>query len=356
MTFEALIERPAWSIPQPEKDALILEGLNALTRHHAKACPAYARILDRMWRGARGAARVEDIPFLPVSLFKEIDLKSTESTSMVLQSSGTTGQRPSRIFLDAETSALQSRALVASIKPLLGDKRLPMLVLDTRKVISDPRLMSARGAGVLGLMKFGAKVQFALDADLTPQADLIAAFLAQNGHAPFLMFGFTWLVWTGLYQRFADGEIDLSNGVLLHSGGWKKLEDRKVSQDAFRAALRRRFGLERIYNFYGMVEQIGSLFMEASDGCLYPSNIADVIVRDERTWTPLPPGAPGLIHVVSLLPRSYPGHSLLTEDRGEVVYVDRGVDGRMGKAVRILGRVPQAELRGCSDVIGTKAA
>jgi hypothetical protein len=182
--------------------------------------------------------------------------------------------------------------------------------------------MTARGAGVFGFMKFGAKTQFALDAELSAQTDVIKAFLAQNGGAPFLMFGFTWLVWTGLYQQFADGEIDLSKGILFHSGGWKKLTEYKVSNDAFRTALKRRFGLERIYNFYGMVEQIGSVFLEASDGCLYPSNIADIIVRDDRTWMPVPPGVPGLIQLVSLLPHSYPGHSLLTEDLGEIVYVD----------------------------------
>ena len=355
MTLETLIERPAWSVPQAEKEALILEGLNALTRHHAKTCPAYVRILDRVWGGALDAARIEDVPFLPVSLFKEIDLRSMESASMVLQSSGTTGQRPSRVFVDSETATLQSRALVASIKPLLGDKRIPMLMLDTKQVLSDARNMTARGAGVLGFMKFGAKTQFALDAELSAQTDVIKAFLAQNGGAPFLMFGFTWLVWTGLYQQFADGEIDLSKGILFHSGGWKKLTEYKVSNDAFRTALKRRFGLERIYNFYGMVEQIGSVFLEASDGCLYPSNIADIIVRDDRTWMPVPPGVPGLIQLVSLLPHSYPGHSLLTEDLGEIVYVDRGIDGRLGKAVRILGRVARAELRGCSDVIGTTA-
>jgi hypothetical protein len=39
-----------------------------------------------------------------------------------------------------------------------------------------------------------------------------------------------------------------------------------------------------------------------------------------------------------------------------VDYVDKGVDGRFGQAVRILGRVPKAELRGCSDVIAASQA
>jgi Acyl-protein synthetase, LuxE len=354
VSFEDLIGRPAWSVPQAEKDRLILQGLNELTRHHAAACPAYTRILDAVWSGRRDAERLADVPFLPASLFKEIELASVPAAGMVLQSSGTSGQRPSRIVVDAESSALQSRSLVETMKPILGEVRVPMLVVDTRDVILNPQHMTARSAGVLGFMKFGAKTAFALNSGLQLDRDAIRTFLERNGQKPFLMFGFTFLVWAALYEGFADGEIDLSNGILIHSGGWKKLEDRKVSNASFRAALERRFALRKIFNFYGMVEQIGSIFLEASDGLLYAPNVADVIVRDEETWEPLPPGRPGIIQVVSLVPRSYPGHSILTEDRGEIVTVDHGTDGRMGKAIRILGRLPRAELRGCSDVIGER--
>ena len=112
-----------------------------------------------------------------------------------------------------------------------------------------------------------------------------------------------------------------------------------------------RFGLRRIHNFYGMVEQIGSVFLEASDGYLYAPNFTDVIIRDPITWEPLGPGQTGLIELLSLLPRSYPGHVILTEDMGEIVAIDTGTDGWLGKAVRIHGRMPKAELRGCSDVV-----
>ena len=69
-----------------------------------------------------------------------------------------------------------------------------------------------------------------------------------------------------------------------------------------------------------------------------------------------------MIQTVSMLPTSYPGHSLLTEDLGVIERIDQaGLPGcgRLGKAFRILGRVPRAELRGCSDThaeeLATKA-
>ncbi len=125
----------------------------------------------------------------------------------------------------------------------------------------------------------------------------------------------------------------------------------KVSNAEFRAALKRRFNLQSIYNFYGFVEQIGSVFVEGPDGLLYPPNFTDVIVRRPHSWEPAAIGEEGVIQVVSLLPRSYPGHSVLTEDLGVVATADAGGGGRFGKAIRVSGRAPKTELRGCSDVI-----
>ena len=350
MSFEDLIARPAFTVPQRERDTLMLPELQELTRHHRERCDAYARILDRVWTGRDRSDCVEEMPFLPVSLFKQIDLRSSGEDGIMLKSSGTTGQARSRIFVDPETSQRQSRALVATMKAVLGESRMPMLLIDTKKVISDPADMTARGAGVLGMMKFGARPTFALDEGLAPDVDVIRSFISANAGRPIMLFGFTFLVWTKLYEAFADGELDLSNAILIHSGGWKQLEERKVPNSIFRQALSQRFGLSRIHNFYGMVEQIGSIFLEGSDGYLYAPNFTDVIIRDPVTWQPLPPREKGLIELVSLLPRSYPGHAILTEDLGEIVAIDSGTDGWMGKALLIHGRLPKAELRGCSDV------
>lgn len=353
--FDDLIAQAPYMPPQAEKESLLLAALNELTVHHAERCIPYRRILDAVWNGRRAVSAISEVPYLPVSIFKAIDLVSTPERTMLMTSSGTSGQQPSRIHVDAVTSARQSRALVETLKPVLGPSRLPFLIVDTKSVISDPALLTARGAGVLGLMKFGAKAAFVLDDDLALDVSKVRDFVRANGGKPFLIFGFTFLVWSALYKQFGDGELDLSNAILIHSGGWKRMENERVSNDEFRRRLKQRFGLRQIFNFYGMVEQIGSIFLEASDGCLYPPNFADVIVRDERTWEPLGPGQVGLIQVVSALPLSYPGHSLLTEDRGEIVSVDAGVDGRLGKAIRIHGRLPKAELRGCSDVAAAAA-
>jgi hypothetical protein len=351
--FDQLVSAQPYSLRQARKEEMLVEGLSDLVRHHYEACEPYARIVDKGWGGLRDYKSIADVPFLPVGLFKALDLKSGSGPMAMLKSSGTTGQTPSRVYVDTETSERQSRGLIASFRPILGSSRIPFLVIDTQDVTRATDL-TARGAGVLGMMKFGARPAFALNSALDVDKETIETFVRKFGDKPFLIFGFTFLAWTKLYQSYADGELDLSNGILIHSGGWKKLEAERVSHEAFNEALKQRFGLRSIYNFYGFVEQLGSTFIEGEDGYLYPPNFSDVIIRRPGTWELAEVGEEGVIQVVSVLPRSYPGHSVLTEDLGTIMSVDSGVGHRLGKALRISGRVPKAELRGCSDVLGAQ--
>ena len=57
----------------------------------------------------------------------------------------------------------------------------------------------------------------------------------------------------------------------------------------------------------------------------------------------------GLVQLLSLLPFSYPGHILLSEDLGEILGEDDCLCGRLGKYFKIHGRFAEAEVRGCSD-------
>jgi hypothetical protein len=350
MSTPDLLREPAFALPQSEKEPRLLAELNALTARHRERCPAYARLLDIVYRGPGPAASLADVPCLPVGLFKSHRLVSVPESEIVqtLTSSGTTGQQPSRIFLDQETANLQSAALVRILGAVLGPKRLPMIVVDTEDLLRNRAVFSARGAGVLGMLKFGAHPVFALDSEMRLDRERVEAFLLRFGKQPFLIFGFTFMVWRYFYEPLREAGLDLSQGVLIHSGGWKKLQEAAVDNDVFKASLKAATGLARVHNFYGMVEQTGSVFLEGPDGLLHAPAFADVIVRDPVTWREAAHGQVGVIQVLSALPRSYPGHALLTEDLGIVHGVD-STGGWLGKAFSVVGRVPRAELRGCSD-------
>ncbi len=352
--LDKLLASTPYGIPQDQKEGLLLQGLNDLTKFHADHCAPYQFILQGIWDDKVSAERLSDIPYLPVTLFKRLSLSSVaaEDITLTLTSSGTTGQAVSQIAVDKETSLRQARSLSHSVAHVLGKSRLPMLVLDSSIVFKDPSLMSARGAGVLGMMRFGHRPVFALDENMQPDIEAIRSMIERLDGAPFFMFGFTYMVWEILNEKLANENIDLSGGVLIHSGGWKKMIEKSVDNQTFKNRLREQLGIQRIFNFYGMVEQIGSIFLEGDDGLLYPPSFSEVIVRNPETWQECAFGEEGVIQVLSLIPRSYPGHSLLTEDTGIIESVSS--EGPfLGKGLRVTGRVKKAELRGCSDVIAS---
>jgi hypothetical protein len=357
----SLLEVPPFSLGQAEKRARLLPMLRALTEHHAARCIPYRNVLDRVFGGADRLCieRLEDVPFLPVTLFKTHTLSSVPESEVVkvLTSSGTTGQQPSRVFLDAETASVQAAVLVKVAQHFLGKDRLPMVILDHPGVVRDRRGHSARGAGILGMAQFGHRPFYALREDMSLDEEGLVAYLNQAAGRRVLMFGFTFMVWQYLVLALERGgrKLNLAGGILVHSGGWKKLQDAAVDPRVFRERVQASTGVEQVINFYGMVEQVGGVYFENPRHHLQAPIYSEVIVRDPVSLEPVPDGQPGLIQVLSCLPTSYPGHSLLTEDLGVIRGADPEGTGMGGRSFDILGRVPKAELRGCSDTFVVSA-
>lgn len=352
---------PVYGMAHSDKSSYLSNALSDLTWQHAEHCESYRRILDAHGFKHGQHFNLEKIPFIPVRLFKEYELSSVakEDVFKVLTSSGTTSQRVSRIVLDRETAMAQTKTLVLILQQFLGKARLPMLIIDHPGVIKNRQTFSARGAGILGLSNFGRDHTYALrDEDMSPDVTVIREFLNRHRGERVFIFGFTFMVWKYLYQALKDipDAPRFEDAILIHSGGWKKLLDEAVDNDTFKTALAEKFNIQAVHNFYGMVEQVGSVFMECEHGRLHAPAFADVLIRDARDWSILPKGKTGLIQVLSVLPTSYPGHSLLTEDLGEWTGIDDCPCGRHGRTFRVHGRIAKAELRGCSDTHAADAS
>lgn len=354
MDLNEFISLQQFSLAKAEKQKELLTHLLDLHQFHLANNDTYAGVSDILFPKSGKMESLEDLPFLPVSSFKNLSLKSIPDDQVykVITSSGTTGQTPSRIYLDRETATLQTFALSKIITHVLGNKRIPMLIIDSKDVLRNKQSFSARGAGILGLSVFGKDHTYALDDEYQLSESALHDFLTKYNGQPIFIFGFTFMVWQFL-STVADGKYDLSNAVLIHSGGWKKLIDMAVDNETFRSTMHRKFGLKNIFNFYGMVEQVGSVYLENSNGYLNCPNFADIIIRNPKDLSVQKQGEPGFIQVISCLPKSYPGHSILTEDIGVCMGEDDAVNGWKGKYFKILGRAKKAELRGCSDVFAS---
>jgi phenylacetate-coenzyme A ligase PaaK-like adenylate-forming protein len=350
----AYLDWPIYQMSKREKHELLTARLKEMTRHHFDHCKEYASLLTAYGVDFSTISSLEEIPFFPVRLFKTHALRSVPESDVfkVLTSSGTTSQTVSRIYLDRNTAAAQTKALVRIMQFFLGKQRLPMLIIDHPGVIKNRLSFSARGAGILGLSNFGRNHIYALkDESMELDMALIEAFLDKHSGEKIFVFGFTFMIWKYLVQTLErlGKRLAIPETILIHSGGWKKLHDEAVDNPTFKSRLQRVTGIRSVHDFYGMVEQVGSVYMECEHGFLHAPSYSDILIRDPRDWSVRGLNQPGVVQVLSAIPTSYPGHSLLTEDIGTLHGEDDCACGRSGKYFTIQGRLKRAELRGCSD-------
>lgn len=357
MTYEELLKRGPYEIGAAEKRKLYGEMLGELTDSHRERCRVYDHSCEALG-DQRGSRRTEEeIPMVPVSMFKETEMRSvpTGEVFKTVTSSGTSGQKTSKIVLDEQTASWQQRTLQKIVADFIGEKRIPMLIIDAPNVLRDRALFSARGAGILGFSIFGSKRCYALREDMSLDLEAVESFLEKAGDGPVLVFGFTYMIWKYFYEplKKSGHKLHLEHGFMIHGGGWKKLANEAVSAEQFRDGLREVCGILDVRNYYGMAEQTGCIYMECECGHLHASSYSDVLIRNMEDFSCCKNGTEGVIQVLTPMAWSYPGHSILTEDKGMILGEDDCPCGRKGKYIRITGRIPKAEVRGCSDTFET---
>ena len=333
-------------------DADFLAEMNALTRSHLAGCPEYARI----WPDFQAAQDVSELPYLHVGVFKHIAFKTQGEGirhERTLKSSATTSGVSSLITLDQTSSQLQSASTLAILKDFVGGALRPLLVLDNSRSLVARGEVSARVAAALSLRPLATEMYFVLanaNDENSIKWDLIADQL--RTHDELLVYGFTWILWLAWGAADVPDEVrKLLEGKrihFVHSGGWKKLEDSRVDRQTFEAQLLQ--GLHpdsRVIDFYGLVEQVGIIYPLCEEGYRHVPVWADVLVRDPWTLEPLV-GESGQLQLLNTLARGAPYHSVYTEDLGRIV-PGACPCGRSGKRFELLGRVPKAEVRGCSN-------
>lgn len=358
-----LAEQPYAVDPQRKQSAL----LSLFQKEINYACEQNARFRNYVehWPiDFRNAEEVSDLPYLPVGVFKSnppLALVNAVDVKRTLTSSATTGQVPSRIVLDAATAKRMTKGVITIVRDFIGAARRPYLVVDTAENLAAQSQLGARGAAIQALGSFATEIVSCLrpgQGEAALDVDKLLACAAKWKNSEVLVYGFTFVIWQQLVQPLQrlGIKLDLPNARVLHSGGWKRLEQQKVTRNIFAKEVASLFGCpaSRVVDYYGMVENVGVIYPDCEQGNKHVAVFAEVIIRDPLTLAPVKAGERGLIQVCSVLPTSFPGFLLLTEDMAEVISYDGCPCGRRGASFRFAGRAPKAEIRGCGNLEHTR--
>lgn len=334
-------------------DARFLEEMNALSTWHLAGCPDYRAVWPR-WREAAG---IDELPFLHAGVFKQKVWRTGGegiAHQRTLKSSSTTQTGASMIALDERSSLLQSRSSAAILRELLGAEVRPLVILDHARSLQQRGEVSARITAAMSLRPLASEMHFLLGEPNTATSVQWSRLGEICAHHPrLLVYGFTWMLWTGWAQVDIPAEVraQLAKTQIhfVHSGGWKKLEAARVDRARFDGALLDTVAPDSaVLDFYGLVEQVGIIYPLCREGFRHVPRWAAAVVRDPWTLEALDE-TPGMLQLLNSLAHGAPYHSVLTEDLGRLVPGPCPC-GLAGQRFELLGRIPKSEIRGCANV------
>ena len=309
---------------------------------------------------------ISEIPPVSVSVFKELGKElssvSEKDIKLTLQSSATSGI-PSSVLIDKITSKRQAKTMAKVIGDYIGKTRKPFLIMDVDPRTGFRNLLGARYAAVSGYLNFASHVGYFLKINDKHQyyfdTEGIREYINNlSKDEPAIVFGFTYILYSEVIvpNLKNNNHFNLPKGSkVIHIGGWKKLENEKVSKEIFNQSTAELFGIDPsdIIDIYGFTEQMGLNYPDCKCGCKHVPLYSDVIVRDPVTKKILPNGQVGQLEFITPIPHSYPGNVVLTDDIG-VIENGECSENRSGKRFRIIGRLKKAEVRGCGDILSSK--
>ena len=299
----------------------------ALFRFQAERCEPYRRYVELLGIDPAKVSRIEDIPFLPIELFKSHNIYCGEGEpEVVFTSSSTTGQTPSRhpmahleIYERAFTEAFRTfygapeqYGIYALLPSYLQRKGSSLIYMADR-------LITAAGSGGFYLDEY-EKLIADMEADPKPK----------------ILLGVSYALWD-LAERFAP---KLHNTIVMETGGMKGYRE-EIPKEELHRILCEGFGVDRIHSEYGMAELTSQAY-SSGEGIFCAPKWMKVLVRDiNDPFCLLPAGARGGVNIIDLA-NIYSCAFIETQDVGRSF-----ADGSFA----IEGRIDRSEIRGCNLLV-----
>ncbi len=357
--IENLVSLEPFSLHEPEKRPVFLRAMQEAILFHYNNCENYRNFCKKRGFEPAGDFSIQDIPFLPVDVFKDVKLISVPAKDIhrTVHSSATTTGTPSSVYLDETSMSRQTRTLNSIISNFIGEERRDFIFIDSPNTIkSVVGELSSRATTMRGLLPFSRKSFFVLNDKLEPDEEALGKALDELGGLP-TIYGFTYMIYEFVKSdpRIRKRLSKKTKGcIVLHSGGWKKLTELQVKKEQFNREVSDFFSTSpgNVIDMYGMVEHMGVIYPDCPCGFKHVPVYSDVLIRDVNSFELVADGKPGFIQLLSPIPHSYPGISIISADIGAVMGSDDCKCGRLGKYFVFKHRAEKSEIRGCGDTLG----
>ncbi|MDH5589067.1 MAG: acyl-protein synthetase [Gemmatimonadota bacterium] len=310
-------------------------------------CDPYRALCDARGVTPANVDRWEDVPAVPATAFKHLDLVvgAPEAAELVFRTSGTTAGPGGRGRHYVSRAGLYRAACVTAFRShLLPDGVRPHLLSLVPSPGDAPHSSLSHMMGMVAEELCSASGWYV---DGTGSLD-VEGFVeaADRAEAPVVVAGtaFSFVHLLDALSARGGGVVLPSGSRVMETGGFKG-RSREVSRDDLYGMVHTLLGVPpvRVVNEYGMTELLSQLYEpvltmgEAGRGLHRPPPWLAVRALDPVSLDPVPEGSVGLLAFFDLANLGSISH-LLTQDVGSVT----------PEGVRLTGRLPGAEPRGCS--------
>jgi phenylacetate-coenzyme A ligase PaaK-like adenylate-forming protein len=358
--IDELMKIKPFSLGFDEKKIQFMKCISESIQFHYEHCLDYQNYCKKKNFNPDDIVDISDIPFLPINIFKKMTLLSVPKSEIIkiIKSSATTSNLPSIIHLDKKTVNRQIIVLNSIMRDFIGDEKMNFIIIDNKKTLeTDHQNLSSRGSAIRGMLIFAKKFTCILNEYLKLDSKIISeSGNLQNSKT--CIFGFTWLIYKILLENkknenFKNFFSKIPQSTLLHIGGWKKLSDLDIDKQQFNNKCSEFFNTsnDKIIDLYGMTEQLGIVYPDCEYGNKHVPIFSEILIRDTHSFEVQPDGKSGFIQVISPIPNSYPGVSLLTDDIGKILGRDNCPCGRKGTYFIFKKRSDVADPKGCGDTL-----
>lgn len=307
---------------QADFDRVVLE----VFRFQAEACAPYREYLELLGVDPAAVECPEQIPFLPIELFKSHRVYCGSNPSQqIFTSSSTTGQTPSRHYV--ADLRIYEEAFTRSFELFYGPAE------QTAIFALLPNYLEREGSSLIymveGLIRRGGGGFYLYDHDA-----LLRDMEAHQGKK--ILLGVSYALWDlAEEQRGALHDV-----IVMETGGMKGRRE-ELPREEFHRLLCDAFGVPSIHSEYGMAELMSQAYSDGK-GIFRTPPWMRVWVRDlNDPFRLLPNGVTGGVNLIDLA-NLYSCSFLQTQDLGKVY--DDG-------SFRILGRISGSEIRGCNLLV-----
>jgi len=305
-------------------------------QYQAKHNLIYAQFLELLRVDPASVRRMEDIPHLPIALFKSYTLQSGEWEPVrTFTSSGTTGTTTSLHLLHNE-EWYRTNARRAFEVQYGGLKDRPVLALL-------PAYLERTGSSLVFMAddfirQSGHEISdFFLD-DLAALQEKMTWLQANHeGPAP-LLIGVSFAL-LDLAERWPG---DLSKFIIMETGGMKGRR-REMTREELHGTLSTAFGAAQIHSEYGMTELLSQAYAPKA-GLFFPAPTLRASTREiTDPLTTMALGKTGVLNLIDLANLDTISF-IATDDLGRV---------HSNGTFEVLGRMDASDVRGCNLLVGS---